>query len=109
MIDGLGGFAWACWDFGHAYMNHLRYDVPLYPPQEFLPHVGHVHCHDVCGDDHHPLEYDTVPWKEFIRMLIDSGFDDRIILEVPPANFVKAGGIQSLIRSIEALQARIKQ
>ncbi len=99
----------ACWDFGHAYMNHRRYGVPLYPPGEFLPHVGHVHCHDVCDDDHHPLMYNTVPWEKFIRLLIDSGFDDGIILEVLPAKFLTAGGIQSLIQSIETLKTQIEQ
>jgi sugar phosphate isomerase/epimerase len=93
----------ACWDFGHAFMNHQRYGVPLFPPDEFLQHVGHVHCHDVCGDDHHPLVYDTVPWKEFIRLLIDSGYDKSIIIEVFPENILAAGGIQSLIQTVEAI------
>ncbi len=94
----------ACWDFGHAFMNHQRYGVPLFPPAEFLKCVGHVHCHDVCGDDHHPLVYDTVPWKEFIRLLTNNGYNKTVILEIFPENFLAAGGIESLLRSIEAVR-----
>ncbi len=99
----------ACWDFGHAYLNERRYGVQLYPPEGFLPRVGHVHCHDVNGDDHHPLVYNAVPWKKFIRLLINSGFDDSVILEVPPSNFLRAGGIRSVIYSLKALENWIKQ
>jgi sugar phosphate isomerase/epimerase len=99
----------ACWDFGHAYLNERRYGVQLYPPEGFLPRVGHVHCHDVYGDDHHPLVYNTVPWKKFIRLLINSGFDDSVILEVPPSKFLSAGGIRSLTYSLKALETQIKQ
>lgn len=98
----------ACWDFGHAYMNHLRYGVPLYPPEDFLAQLGHVHCHDVRGDDHHPLVYDTVPWKEFIRLLIESGYCGAVILEIFPWNLIVAGGIRSLAESLSAVKARIE-
>jgi sugar phosphate isomerase/epimerase len=93
----------ACWDFGHAYLNAERYGVKLYPPDAFLQRVGHVHCHDVSGDDHHPLIFNTVPWQSFVRLLLDRGFDEAIILEVSAAGFLNAGGHQSLIRSFEAL------
>lgn len=99
----------ACWDFGHAYLNTQRYGVQLYPPEGLLPRIGHVHCHDVHGDDHHPLVYNTVPWKDFIRLLINSGFDDNVVLEVPPSKFLSAGGIQSLSYSFKALEGWIKQ
>ena len=99
----------ACWDFGHAYLNTRRYGVQLYPPDELLPRIGHVHCHDVHGDDHHPLVYNTVPWNDFIRLLLNSGFEDIVILEVPPSNFLSAGGIHSLTCSIKALKNWIKQ
>jgi sugar phosphate isomerase/epimerase len=99
----------ACWDFGHAYLNERRYDVQLYPPEGFLPHVGHVHCHDAYGDDHHPLVYNTVPWKKFSRLLINSGFNGSVILEVPPSKFLSAGGIQSLTHSLKALETQIKR
>jgi len=55
------------------------------------------------------VEYNTVPWKEFIRLLINSGFDDSVILEVPPSKFLSAGGIRSLPHSLKALETQIKQ
>ena len=99
----------ACWDFGHAYWNAHRYGWPLLPPQALLPHIRHVHCHDVHGSDHQPLLYDTVPWRDFIRLLMDSGYDDRIILEVPPSEFLGAGGVATLIESLRALRTWIRE
>jgi sugar phosphate isomerase/epimerase len=101
--------AMACWDFGHAYSNARRYGRPLYPPQALIPRIGHVHCHDVCGEDHQPLVYNTVPWKGFLRLLILNDFDARIILEVPPPEFLRAGGIDALTASLEALRAWTEQ
>ncbi len=95
----------ACWDFGHAYWNTRRYGWPLYPPEALLPHIRHVHCHDVFGgEDHQPLVYGAVPWRDFLTLLTDHGFDGRVILEVPPTEFPKAGGLQSLINSAQALK-----
>ncbi len=96
--------ATACWDFGHAYWNTHRYGWPLQPPQALIPRIGHVHCHDVCGDDHQPLIYNAVPWKDFLRLLILNDFDDRIILEVPPSEFLRAGGIDTLMTSLQSLR-----
>jgi sugar phosphate isomerase/epimerase len=94
-----------CWDFGHAYWNTRRYGWPLYPPEALLPHIKHVHCHDVSGgEDHQPLVYGAVPWRDFLRLLRDHGFDGRVILEVPPTEFLKAGGLPSLIDSAQALR-----
>ena len=101
--------AMACWDFGHAYWNTRRYGWPLHPPQALIPRIGHVHCHDVCGDDHQPLVYNTVPWKDFLRLLILNDFDGRIILEVPPSEFLRAGGIDTLTASLQALRAWTQQ
>ena len=95
----------ACWDFGHAYWNTRRYGWPLQPPRDLLPHIRHVHCHDVHGgEDHQPLVYGEVPWRDFIQLLTDHGFDDRVILEVPPDQFLRAGGLRSLVGSIDALK-----
>ena len=99
----------ACWDFGHAYCNTQRFGIPLYPPQEFLDRIGHVHCHDVYHGDHCPLIYQTVPWKDFIRSLIEKGYDDTMILEVPPSAFLAAGGLESVERSLEVLINWIEQ
>jgi len=104
----------ACWDFGHAYWNAYRYGWPLHPPDALLPRIGHVHCHDVRhdhvgGEDHQPLVYHTVPWRDFLTLLAGNGFDGRIILEVPPTEFPKAGGLQSLTDSVQALLAWRRQ
>ena len=95
----------ACWDFGHAYWNTRRYGWPLYPPDALLPLIRHVHCHDVfAAEDHQPLVYGAVPWRDFLTLLADHGFDGRVILEVPPTEFPKAGGLPSLIDSAQALK-----
>jgi len=109
--------AGVCWDFGHAYWNTRRYDWPLYPPEALLPHIKHVHCHDVYGsEDHQPLVYGVVPWRDFLALLHGHGPTaqrsfgpgGRVILEVPPDQFLKAGGLPSLIDSAHALRdARI--
>lgn len=93
-----------CWDFGHGYWNAHNYGSPIEPPEALLRRIGHVHCHDVKKDDHQPLVYNVVPWRDFIRRLIDHGFDDRIILEVPPDAFLDAGGIDSVTTSLQALR-----
>jgi len=98
----------ACWDFGHAYWNAHRYRWPIQPPQRLLDRIGHVHCHDVNVGDHEPLIYDTVPWRNFIKRLIDNGYDDRIILEVPAPAFLNAGGLETLTASVEALRTWVQ-
>ena len=95
----------ACWDFGHAYWNNYRYGWPLEPPRTLVGRIGHVHCHDVNEGDHEPLIFNTVPWRDFIKLLIDNGYDERIILEVPPDSFLNAGGLETLIASVQALRA----
>jgi sugar phosphate isomerase/epimerase len=97
----------ACWDFGHAVMNHRRFGSPLDPPAEFLSQVAHVHCHDVGVADHQPLIFGTVPWRDFLVRAAAAGFDGTVILEVPPQHFLAAGGLETLIRSARALQGEI--
>ena len=75
----------ACWDFGHAYLNARRFGMPLLPPEELLHRIGHVHCHDVCQGDHCPLIYDTLPWRDFIRLLVQRDYDNTIIMIVEQA------------------------
>jgi sugar phosphate isomerase/epimerase len=94
----------ACWDFGHAFMNTRRFGQPLDPPNEFLPRVAHVHCHDVDDEDHQPLIFGNVPWDRFLEMLVDHGFDETVILEVPASHFLAKGGLDALTRSVVALR-----
>lgn len=93
-----------CWDFGHAFMNTLRFDVPLYPPDELIKHISHVHCHDVSFEDHQPLIHNKVPWQNFLEILSKNNFKGTIILEVIPQNFLSAGGLVSLTGSIKSIK-----
>ena len=99
----------ACWDFGHAYWNARRYDWPILPPPALLDRIGHVHCHDVNDGDHQALVYHVVPWRDFVKRLIDNGYDERIILEVPPSGFLPAGGLDALTASLAHLRAWVGQ
>lgn len=94
----------ACWDFGHAYMNHVRLGRPLDPPDGLLSHVAHVHCHDVDREDHQPLVFGKVPWERLLGRLAACGFDGTVILEVPAEHFLAAGGLESLVRSVGELK-----
>jgi sugar phosphate isomerase/epimerase len=98
----------ACWDFGHAVMNTRRFGQPLEPPEAFLSRVAHVHCHDVDDEDHKPLIFGNVPWKRFLAMLANNGFDGTVILEVPATNFLANGGLDVLERSVLALKRLIE-
>jgi sugar phosphate isomerase/epimerase len=95
----------ACWDLGHAYMNAQRFDLPIEPPAELLPRIVHIHCHDVTDIDHHPLVYGRVPWGRLLGSVLEHGFDKTVILEVPPENYLHAGGLDALTQSIDKLAA----
>jgi sugar phosphate isomerase/epimerase len=94
----------ACWDFGHAVMNARRFGRPVDPPEELLPRVAHVHCHDVDDDDHQPLIFGNVPVARFLTQLTANGFDGTVILEVPPDRFLANGGLETLVRSTRLLE-----
>ncbi|MFP4162872.1 MAG: sugar phosphate isomerase/epimerase family protein [Chitinispirillaceae bacterium] len=92
-----------CWDFGHAYLNHLRYGMPQDPDPELLKKIVHVHCHDVQKRDHWPMLANTSGWEEKLRMLIRAGFNETVVLEITPRNYLQAGGFQAFERSVETL------
>jgi sugar phosphate isomerase/epimerase len=98
-----------CWDFGHGYWNNHNYDAPIHLPVSLLDRIGHVHCHDVHGNDHQALVYDVVPWRAFIQRLIGNGYNERIILEVPPSGFLPAGGLDALTTSLASLREWVGQ
>lgn len=93
-----------CWDLGHAFMNSRRFDVALDPPEALLRRVVRVHCHDVDREDHQPLLYGNVPWQRFLASLVKVGFDGTVLLEVPPENFLSAGGLDAVTHSIRVLR-----
>jgi sugar phosphate isomerase/epimerase len=92
-----------CWDFGHALLSHQHRGAPLDPPEALLGYVAHAHCHDVHGIDHRPLLYDVVPWRRYLGLLLDAGFDGTVILEVSSESFLEAVGLETLDRSLAAL------
>jgi sugar phosphate isomerase/epimerase len=94
-----------CWDVGHAYMNAARFNLPLYPPEALWSRIVHIHCHDVDEIDHHPLVFDRVPWDGMLGRALERGFDGTVILEVPPQNYLAAGGLSALTRSIDKIKA----
>jgi sugar phosphate isomerase/epimerase len=94
-----------CWDFGHAYMNADRFGLPLDPPKALWPRIAHIHCHDVNEIDHYPLVFKRVPWEGMLARALDRGFDGTVILEVPPQNFVAAGGLKALTQSVDKIKA----
>jgi sugar phosphate isomerase/epimerase len=94
-----------CLDLGHAYMNHKRFGLPLDPPQELLPRVAHVHCHDAPEIDHRPLVHDRVPCRRLLAAAIDSGFDGTVVLEVPTEVYLESGGMDALVQSVDKLRA----
>ena len=94
----------ACWDFGHAYMNTVRFGLPGEAPRVLLGRVAHVHCHDADDEDHQPLVFDRVPWRRHLAELAAEGFDGTVILEVPPEYFLPHGGLAALEDSIRVLR-----
>jgi sugar phosphate isomerase/epimerase len=98
----------ACWDFGHAFMNHRRFGLPLEPPPELRPRIAHVHCHDVYRGDHQPLLFGNVPWERFLRSLGVANLDGAVILEIPPQHFLSAGGIDAVRHSVRVVAECIK-
>jgi len=94
----------ATWDFGHAVLNHLRFGTPRTPSETLLARIAHVHCHDVIGEDHQPLQDGEVPWRRFLTMLREAGFDGTVVLEIPPRNFLSAGGRGSFTKTVGAMK-----
>jgi sugar phosphate isomerase/epimerase len=95
----------ACVDLGHAYMNAVRFGVPVEPPADLLKRTVHFHCHDADEMDHRPLVHGKVPCERVLRAAIEHGFDGTVVLEVPPETYLESGGFDALVRSIDKLKA----
>ncbi|MDG5815051.1 TIM barrel protein [Chitinispirillales bacterium ANBcel5] len=99
-----------CWDFGHSFLNHIRYATTPLPPPHLIEKIVHVHCHDALdGVDHMPLLYANSGWEYNLITLRQRGFDGTVILEVPSKNFLKAGGFESVERSVKNLKKVLDQ
>lgn len=97
----------ACWDFGHAVMNHRNLDYELQPSEDFLDRVAHIHCHDIGTSDHQPLIYGNVPWRDFLAQAAAHGFDGTVILEVPPEHYLANTGLDAVVQSAQSLRQGI--
>lgn len=93
----------ACWDVGHAVVNHRRFGVTPDPPNELWTRIAHVHCHDVDGTDHRVPRRGDAPWRRFLQRLAATGYGGTVILEVSAQAFLEAGGIDALRESISAV------
>lgn len=77
-----------CWDFGHTVLAELFGFNPPEPPPEFIAKVGHLHVHDVSEKpaggyaDHRPLGEGLGRWRQYSRVLRETGYDRRILFEI---------------------------
>lgn len=92
------------WDFGHGVINHRRFGTGLWPSDEFLTRVAHIHCHDLNECDHQPLLFNTVPWQTYLARAVRAGFDGTVIVEVPPEHYLRHGGLAALRESAARLR-----
>jgi sugar phosphate isomerase/epimerase len=85
-----------CWDLGHDARNGS-----VAAPPGFIASVRHVHLHDIApdGTDHSPLIFGNVPYEEYLRQLIRTGYEGAAILEVNGylvAKFAAVKGVSAL-------------
>lgn len=99
-----GGGVGACWDVGHAVINHRRFGTVRDPSEALLGRIHHVHCHDVVDSDHYPPRRGDAPWAGFLRRLGGSGYDRTVIIEVTPPTFLGAGGLPAVEESVAAVR-----
>jgi sugar phosphate isomerase/epimerase len=86
LIDGTRSAV--CWDFGHAWRSALLEKQPHKPPATLLAKIEHVHLHDArisngIYRDHEPLDTGASPWRAYLQLLFEHGYDKRILLELP--------------------------
>lgn len=94
----------ACWDVGHAVLNHRRFGTDADPTETLADRIAHVHCHDVDGSDHRPPRRGDAPWRRFLERLAAAGYAGTVIIEVAPSAFLAADGIAAVEESIAAVR-----
>lgn len=95
----------ACWDVGHAVINHRRFGTAADPPAGLLDRIAHVHCHDVDEADHRPPRHGDAPWRRFLERLAATGYAGTVVIEVTPPAFLAAGGIGAVEEALDAVRA----
>lgn len=94
----------ACWDVGHAVINHRRFGTAADPPEGLLGRISHVHCHDVDETDHRPPRHGDAPWRRFLERLSATGYAGTVVIEVTPPTFLAAGGLGAVEETIAAVR-----
>lgn len=94
----------ACWDVGHAVINHRRFGTAEDPPDELLGRISHVHCHDVDEADHRPPRSGEAPWRRFLEQLAATGYAGTVVIEVTPPAFLAAGGLGAVEEALAAVR-----
>jgi len=98
----------ACWDVGHAVINHQRFGTTQDPTAELWKRIAHVHCHGVDDEDHRILRSGDSEWRRFLEELKGKGFSGTVVVEVSPQTFLDAGGLTAVEESIAALSEAVR-
>ena len=95
----------ACWDFGHLYSDHIKFGVPVLPPEEYPFRAVHTHIHALNGRTHFPLSKGELPLSEYIGMLKQAGYAGIYNLELEPERWPEEWGdpLEYYLTSIELL------
>ena len=69
------------------------------PSEAFVRAVRHVHVHDINpeGEDHFPLVFGRVPWRDDLAALKAAGFGGLVILEINGYRASKLSGLNGLL------------
>lgn len=93
-----------CWDTGHYLLAVERHGQDLYPPQEFVDRVEHVHLHAVTeGRDHRPVVTESEVPRNYLQSLWRRGFTNGITLEYSVEGLDEAGGLKKVVEESASL------
>ncbi len=101
-----------CFDFGHQLSNVRKEMIPFDEvSDDFISMVRHTHIHSYFdGVTHFPLCMGETLLEENISRLLDSGYDETLLLELDPKRYLMHIDIrESYEKSIEILKTAYKQ
>ena len=82
-----------CWDFGHLYSDHCVWPntVPgSLPSRRFAGRAVHTHIHDLNGRTHFPLGTGSLPLRDYVSLLSETGYQGLFNLELEPERWLDA-------------------
>jgi len=96
-----------CWDTGHYLLSVLRCGQSVMPPEEFLRRVEAVHLHDVVGEtDHQIISPRSSRLRDYVLVLIESGFSGAVTFEYSAEAMRAAGSLEGVVsESVAALSS----